>query len=150
MFFLVIKRPQCEEFLKFCLERFDVGIWSSNMEYVLFFLMLKYNSIQLVACEIYTRLSSLSIFLFLVICVLMILSFSTRLELKFICVMQENRDTVYKRHYKLFYEDGIEIYLGRSITSFFALISSRTDSALLLATTLCFLLWRVTKLHGYL
>ncbi|GMY25111.1 HAD-like domain containing protein, partial [Fagus crenata] len=26
---LVYKRPYCEEFMKFCLQRFEVGIWSS-------------------------------------------------------------------------------------------------------------------------
>ncbi|XP_047169592.1 uncharacterized protein LOC124838116 [Vigna umbellata] len=31
--FLVFKRPFCEEFMKFCLERFEVGIWSSAMEH---------------------------------------------------------------------------------------------------------------------
>ncbi|XP_015086833.1 uncharacterized protein LOC107029909 [Solanum pennellii] len=30
--FKVFKRPFCEQFLKFCLERFEVGIWSSAME----------------------------------------------------------------------------------------------------------------------
>ncbi|PWA87888.1 FCP1-like domain, HAD-like domain protein [Artemisia annua] len=30
--FKVYKRPYCEEFLKFCLERFEVGIWSSARE----------------------------------------------------------------------------------------------------------------------
>ncbi|XP_023758084.1 uncharacterized protein LOC111906565 [Lactuca sativa] len=30
--FLVYKRPFCEEFLKFCFERFEVGLWSSAME----------------------------------------------------------------------------------------------------------------------
>uniref|UniRef100_K4CQS6 Mitochondrial import inner membrane translocase subunit TIM50 n=1 Tax=Solanum lycopersicum TaxID=4081 RepID=K4CQS6_SOLLC len=30
--FKVFKRPFCEPFLKFCLERFEVGIWSSAME----------------------------------------------------------------------------------------------------------------------
>ncbi|PWA35963.1 HAD-like domain-containing protein [Artemisia annua] len=30
--FLIYKRPYCEGFLKFCLERFEVGIWSSAME----------------------------------------------------------------------------------------------------------------------
>ncbi|XP_073273371.1 uncharacterized FCP1 homology domain-containing protein C1271.03c-like [Primulina huaijiensis] len=37
--FLVFKRPFCTEFLKFCFERFEVGIWSSardhNIEVVL-------------------------------------------------------------------------------------------------------------------
>ncbi|XP_022634978.1 probable C-terminal domain small phosphatase [Vigna radiata var. radiata] len=28
--FAVFKRPFCEEFMKFCLERFEVGIWSSS------------------------------------------------------------------------------------------------------------------------
>ncbi|EXC33910.1 hypothetical protein L484_012800 [Morus notabilis] len=32
---LVYKRPYCEEFMKFCLERFDVGIWSSAREWYL-------------------------------------------------------------------------------------------------------------------
>ncbi|XP_070037219.1 uncharacterized protein [Nicotiana tomentosiformis] len=27
--FLVFKRPLCDQFLKFCLERFEVGLWSS-------------------------------------------------------------------------------------------------------------------------
>ncbi|RDY05062.1 hypothetical protein CR513_11138, partial [Mucuna pruriens] len=31
--FLVFKRPFSEEFMKFCLERFEVGIWSSAMEH---------------------------------------------------------------------------------------------------------------------
>ncbi|XP_014495016.1 uncharacterized protein LOC106756932 [Vigna radiata var. radiata] len=31
--FLVFKRPFCEEFIKFCLERFEVGIWSSAKEH---------------------------------------------------------------------------------------------------------------------
>ncbi|PWA64746.1 FCP1-like domain, HAD-like domain protein [Artemisia annua] len=31
-FLYVYKRPYCEEFLKFCLERFEVGIWSSARE----------------------------------------------------------------------------------------------------------------------
>ncbi|KAI8563157.1 hypothetical protein RHMOL_Rhmol03G0090900 [Rhododendron molle] len=31
--FLVFNRPFCNEFLKFCLERFDVGIWSSAREW---------------------------------------------------------------------------------------------------------------------
>ncbi|KAH0640942.1 hypothetical protein KY285_037528 [Solanum tuberosum] len=30
--FTVFKRPFCDQFLKFCLERFEVGIWSSAME----------------------------------------------------------------------------------------------------------------------
>ncbi|WVZ05606.1 hypothetical protein V8G54_018952 [Vigna mungo] len=30
---VVFKRPFCEEFMKFCLERFEVGIWSSAKEY---------------------------------------------------------------------------------------------------------------------
>ncbi|TKY62046.1 putative FCP1 likey domain-containing protein [Spatholobus suberectus] len=30
--YLVFKRPFSEEFMKFCLERFEVGIWSSAME----------------------------------------------------------------------------------------------------------------------
>uniref|UniRef100_A0A251VT55 Mitochondrial import inner membrane translocase subunit TIM50 n=1 Tax=Helianthus annuus TaxID=4232 RepID=A0A251VT55_HELAN len=30
--FMIYKRPFCEEFLKFCFERFEVGIWSSAME----------------------------------------------------------------------------------------------------------------------
>ncbi|KAM3217699.1 hypothetical protein P3L10_027142 [Capsicum annuum] len=29
---IFFKRPFCDEFLKFCLERFEVGIWSSAME----------------------------------------------------------------------------------------------------------------------
>ncbi|KAH7512096.1 uncharacterized protein LOC107432129 [Ziziphus jujuba] len=29
---LVYERPFCDEFMKFCLERFEVGIWSSAME----------------------------------------------------------------------------------------------------------------------
>lgn len=28
----VYKRPYCEEFMKFCLENFEVGIWSSARE----------------------------------------------------------------------------------------------------------------------
>jgi hypothetical protein len=28
----VYKRPHCEEFMKFCLEKFEVGIWSSARE----------------------------------------------------------------------------------------------------------------------
>ncbi|KAL4560426.1 hypothetical protein LXL04_032577 [Taraxacum kok-saghyz] len=31
--FLVYRRPFCEGFLKFCFERFEVGLWSSAMEY---------------------------------------------------------------------------------------------------------------------
>lgn len=31
--FLVYKRPFCEEFLKFCFERFKVGLWSSAREH---------------------------------------------------------------------------------------------------------------------
>ncbi|KAL4605744.1 hypothetical protein ACB092_09G052500 [Castanea dentata] len=31
--FLVYKRPHCEEFMKFCFERFEVGIWSSAREW---------------------------------------------------------------------------------------------------------------------
>ncbi|KAI3683849.1 hypothetical protein L1987_84364 [Smallanthus sonchifolius] len=31
--FMIYKRPYCEGFLKFCFERFDVGIWSSAMEH---------------------------------------------------------------------------------------------------------------------
>ena len=31
--FSVFKRPFCSEFLKFCFERFDVGIWSSRTKY---------------------------------------------------------------------------------------------------------------------
>lgn len=31
--FLVYKRPLCEGFLKFCFERFEVGLWSSAMEH---------------------------------------------------------------------------------------------------------------------
>ncbi|KAJ9559172.1 hypothetical protein OSB04_013786 [Centaurea solstitialis] len=30
--FMIYKRPFCEEFLKFCFERFEVGMWSSAME----------------------------------------------------------------------------------------------------------------------
>ncbi|XP_010553344.1 PREDICTED: uncharacterized protein LOC104823468 isoform X1 [Tarenaya hassleriana] len=30
--YYVYKRPFCEEFLRFCLDRFEVGIWSSAME----------------------------------------------------------------------------------------------------------------------
>ncbi|KAF4388045.1 hypothetical protein F8388_014728 [Cannabis sativa] len=33
--FFVYKRPYCEEFMKFCLERFEVGIWSSARESVI-------------------------------------------------------------------------------------------------------------------
>lgn len=29
---VVFKRPFSQEFMKFCLERFEVGIWSSAME----------------------------------------------------------------------------------------------------------------------
>ncbi|KAG5043847.1 hypothetical protein JHK87_007762 [Glycine soja] len=29
---IVFERPFSEEFMKFCLERFEVGIWSSAME----------------------------------------------------------------------------------------------------------------------
>ncbi|CAK8544001.1 unnamed protein product [Lathyrus sativus] len=32
-YFLLFKRPFSEEFMKFCLERFEVGIWSSAMEH---------------------------------------------------------------------------------------------------------------------
>ncbi|KAL9993439.1 putative FCP1 domain, HAD superfamily protein [Helianthus debilis subsp. tardiflorus] len=32
--FMIYKRPFCDEFLKFCFERFEVGIWSSAMELV--------------------------------------------------------------------------------------------------------------------
>ncbi|GJZ81501.1 uncharacterized FCP1 homology domain-containing protein-like protein [Tanacetum coccineum] len=32
-YFLVYKRPYCEEFLKFCFERFEVGLWSSAREH---------------------------------------------------------------------------------------------------------------------
>jgi len=32
---LVYKRPYCEEFMKFCLEKFEVGIWSSAKEWYL-------------------------------------------------------------------------------------------------------------------
>ncbi|PON52966.1 HAD-like domain containing protein [Trema orientale] len=35
--FFVYKRPYCEEFMKFCLERFEVGIWSSARELVLIY-----------------------------------------------------------------------------------------------------------------
>ncbi|XP_076944270.1 uncharacterized protein LOC143614835 [Bidens hawaiensis] len=31
--FKIYKRPFCQEFLKFCFERFEVGIWSSAMEH---------------------------------------------------------------------------------------------------------------------
>ncbi|KAJ0817625.1 putative FCP1 domain, HAD superfamily protein [Helianthus annuus] len=31
--FMIYKRPFCEEFLKFCFERFEVAIWSSAMEH---------------------------------------------------------------------------------------------------------------------
>ncbi|XP_075512977.1 uncharacterized protein LOC142548509 [Primulina tabacum] len=31
--FLIFKRPFCQEFLKFCFERFDVGIWSSARDH---------------------------------------------------------------------------------------------------------------------
>ncbi|KAI3738183.1 hypothetical protein L2E82_28203 [Cichorium intybus] len=31
--FMVYKRPFCESFLKFCFERFEVGLWSSAMEH---------------------------------------------------------------------------------------------------------------------
>ncbi|CAL9026584.1 unnamed protein product [Prunus brigantina] len=31
--FYVYKRPYCEDFMKFCLERFEVGIWSSAREW---------------------------------------------------------------------------------------------------------------------
>ncbi|XP_021986038.1 uncharacterized protein LOC110882280 [Helianthus annuus] len=31
--FMIYKRPFCDEFLKFCFERFEVGIWSSAMEH---------------------------------------------------------------------------------------------------------------------
>ncbi|KAK4730821.1 hypothetical protein R3W88_023809 [Solanum pinnatisectum] len=31
---LVHRRPFCDQFLKFCLERFEIGIWSSAMELV--------------------------------------------------------------------------------------------------------------------
>ncbi|KAF4384813.1 hypothetical protein G4B88_000209 [Cannabis sativa] len=31
--FFVYKRPYCEEFMKFCLERFELGIWSSAREW---------------------------------------------------------------------------------------------------------------------
>ncbi|CAH1442078.1 unnamed protein product [Lactuca virosa] len=30
--YLVYKRPYCEDFLKFCFERFEVGLWSSSIE----------------------------------------------------------------------------------------------------------------------
>ncbi|KAJ4832894.1 hypothetical protein Tsubulata_026354 [Turnera subulata] len=33
--FLVYKRPYCDEFVKFCFERFEVGIWSSAREWYL-------------------------------------------------------------------------------------------------------------------
>ncbi|KAG6690235.1 hypothetical protein I3842_10G004700 [Carya illinoinensis] len=33
--FLVYRRPYCEEFMRFCLERFQVGIWSSAREWYL-------------------------------------------------------------------------------------------------------------------
>ncbi|XP_062118157.1 uncharacterized protein LOC133831764 isoform X2 [Humulus lupulus] len=32
---LVYKRPYCEDFMKFCLDRFEVGIWSSAREWYL-------------------------------------------------------------------------------------------------------------------
>jgi hypothetical protein len=32
-YFLLFKRPFSEEFMKFCLERFEVGLWSSAMEH---------------------------------------------------------------------------------------------------------------------
>ncbi|KEH24113.1 NLI interacting factor-like phosphatase [Medicago truncatula] len=32
-YFLLFKRPFSEEFIKFCLERFEVGLWSSAMEH---------------------------------------------------------------------------------------------------------------------
>lgn len=32
-YFLLYKRPFSEEFMKFCLERFEVGVWSSAMEH---------------------------------------------------------------------------------------------------------------------
>lgn len=31
---IVFKRPFCDEFLKFCSERFEVGIWSAAKEWV--------------------------------------------------------------------------------------------------------------------
>nr|XP_016432852.1 PREDICTED: uncharacterized protein LOC107759423 [Nicotiana tabacum] len=31
----IFKRPFCDQFLKFCLERFEVGLWSSARELVL-------------------------------------------------------------------------------------------------------------------
>ncbi|KAK9058829.1 hypothetical protein SSX86_023672 [Deinandra increscens subsp. villosa] len=31
--FMIYRRPYCEGFLKFCFERFEVGIWSSAMEH---------------------------------------------------------------------------------------------------------------------
>lgn len=31
----VYKRPFCDDFLKFCFDRFDVGIWSSRIRYIL-------------------------------------------------------------------------------------------------------------------
>ncbi|KAI7738268.1 hypothetical protein M8C21_014434, partial [Ambrosia artemisiifolia] len=31
--FMIYKRPFCQEFLKFCFERFEVGIWSTAMEH---------------------------------------------------------------------------------------------------------------------
>lgn len=49
----VYKRPYCDEFLKFCFERFNVGVWTSrtrrNIERVLDFLM-KDTQKQLVFC----------------------------------------------------------------------------------------------------
>lgn len=33
--YTVYKRPYCEEFIKFCLEKFEVGIWSSAREWYL-------------------------------------------------------------------------------------------------------------------
>ncbi|KAM0053479.1 putative FCP1 domain, HAD superfamily protein [Helianthus debilis subsp. tardiflorus] len=32
--FMIYKRPFCQEFLEFCFQRFQVGIWSSAMELV--------------------------------------------------------------------------------------------------------------------
>ncbi|GJZ81500.1 uncharacterized FCP1 homology domain-containing protein-like protein [Tanacetum coccineum] len=50
--FLVYKRPYCEEFLKFCLERFEVGIWSSARE----------QNIQLVLANVMGELKSKILF----------------------------------------------------------------------------------------
>lgn len=34
LFWSVYKRPFCDDFVKFCFERFEVGIWSSAREWV--------------------------------------------------------------------------------------------------------------------